>query len=76
MRLSNCLNCNEFFRNHKGICSYKCSKRKNKITLKRITILEIKKVLENNIGCNISDSNISIYSREILNCLNKNRVDY
>lgn len=51
---------------HFSYCTMECARRgKNKIYPKKITILEIKKCLENNIGCFIDISKISIYSKEI-----------
>lgn len=66
-----CRSCDEYNIFKKFLCSYKCSKKgKSKIIPKKFTIENIKHTLENNIGINISDANISIYSREILELIN------
>lgn len=71
--ITRCLNCNEYSKNYKSECSYKCSKKgKSKIIPKTLSIMNIKEVLENNIGINISEGNISIYSREIKELVNHN----
>ena len=62
-----CIKCSQFGRYNRSICNYNCSKKgKERIKAKKFTMDEIKKVLENNIGCFISQRSISIYSREIL----------
>ena len=66
---SRCLKCMEQTK-HFSYCDFRCSKKnKEKIFLEKITIVSIKKCLENNIGCSVSEANISKYSREILEVL-------
>ena len=70
---SKCKNCIEFYNSHGKYCTVSCSKKGKEKTIANnpLTIIEIKRVLENNIGCYINHGNISIYSREIIKILKK-----
>ena len=62
---SKCLKCKEQTL-HYSYCDMHCTKkRKEKIFPVKYTQSQIKKCLENNIGCYINEGNISIYAREI-----------
>ncbi len=77
--ITRCKTCPEYTKNHKYLCDQRCSKLgKEKIVLdwsEYNGIVKIKEAIENNIGVAISMANMSIYSREIEQCLKREKGD-
>lgn len=67
---TNCKYCNEFRDNKGKYCSMKCKlKKDNKLFIGKFTLIEFKKVIENNTGIKIDYLKLCSYNKEIRNLI-------